>query len=249
MRQNGNGSGKIRQNDRKSGKVDPAIKKAYEIGYAVFRMGAALSNAPFAESLERQALKLLNAAISGNGGDVLNTASALHYLIGFGEGVGLVHPGNAQTMRDELGELNALAAMPESAENEEVFLGDIFAEKQEPLFSVSTSGNPAIGIRQSGNMESGNPAKDNPAKEPAIRQNEPPEDLPELKYGNNESGTRQSAILEKIRQSGNCRLKDLTEILPDISERTLRYDLQSLVEQNLVERVGAGGPAVFYRAR
>jgi len=46
---------------------------------------------------------------------------------------------------------------------------------------------------------------------------------------------RQSAIVERIRQSGNCRLKDIREILPDTSERTLRYDLQSLLEKNLID--------------
>jgi len=36
--------------------------------------------------------------------------------------------------------------------------------------------------------------------------------------------------------------------LPNISERTIRYDLQTLLEQGLVERVGNAGPSVFYRA-
>jgi hypothetical protein len=63
------------------------------------------------------------------------------------------------------------------------------------------------------------------------------------------SAIRQSAILERIRQIGNCRMKDIQEILPNASERTLRYDLQTLVEQNLVDRIGSGGPSVFYRVK
>jgi hypothetical protein len=58
---------------------------------------------------------------------------------------------------------------------------------------------------------------------------------------------RQSAILGKIRQSGNCRMKDLQDVLPGCSERTIRYDLQSLLEQKLIERIGNGGPSVFYQ--
>lgn len=60
---------------------------------------------------------------------------------------------------------------------------------------------------------------------------------------------RQSAIINKIR-SGNddgCRLKDLTAEFPDVSERTLRYDLSKLCEQGIIERVGNGGPASHYR--
>ncbi len=58
---------------------------------------------------------------------------------------------------------------------------------------------------------------------------------------------RQSAILERIRQTGNCRLSDIQAILPDLSERTLRYDLESLVTQGLIERMGTGGRSVYYR--
>ena len=61
------------------------------------------------------------------------------------------------------------------------------------------------------------------------------------------SAIRQTAILDRIRQTGNCRLKDIQEVLPEASERTIRYDLQTLLEQNLIERVGNAGPSVFYR--
>jgi hypothetical protein len=63
------------------------------------------------------------------------------------------------------------------------------------------------------------------------------------------SGNRKIAILDKIRQSGNCKLREIQEILPDCSERTIRYDLEELIERNLVERIGSGGPAVSYRVR
>ena len=73
-----------------------------------------------------------------------------------------------------------------------------------------------------------------------------------LESGNesgNRSEMRQSAILERIRQSGNCRLADIQAILPGASERTLRYDLESLIQKNLIERMGAGGRSVYYRAK
>ncbi len=60
---------------------------------------------------------------------------------------------------------------------------------------------------------------------------------------------REKVILERIRQLGNCRLKDITEALPDSSERTIRYDLQALLGEGVLERVGNGGPATFYRLK
>ena len=62
---------------------------------------------------------------------------------------------------------------------------------------------------------------------------------------------RQSGKARYSRVSGNpaiAGLKDIQDMLPDMSERTIRYDLQTLVEQNLIERIGNAGPLVFYRA-
>jgi hypothetical protein len=54
---------------------------------------------------------------------------------------------------------------------------------------------------------------------------------------------RQSAILDFIRELPNgCRMRDLTARFSDVSERTLRNDLQSLVQEGLIERVGSQGP-------
>src|SRR3989344_5914990 len=76
------------------------------------------------------------------------------------------------------------------------------------------------------------------------------------------SAMRQSAIIDKIKYgigSSNgdgvnnstnplaIKLKDLITEFPDISERTLRYDLKRLCEQGIIEHVGNGGPASYYR--
>lgn len=60
---------------------------------------------------------------------------------------------------------------------------------------------------------------------------------------------RQSAIISKVK-SGNgdgIKLKEITSEFPDVSERTLRYDLQRLCSQGVIERVGNGGPASHYK--
>ncbi|MBI4093292.1 MAG: DeoR family transcriptional regulator [Candidatus Kerfeldbacteria bacterium] len=41
-------------------------------------------------------------------------------------------------------------------------------------------------------------------------------------------------------------MKDLIAEFPDVSERTIRYDLQRLLQHGSVERVGNGGPASYY---
>lgn len=68
------------------------------------------------------------------------------------------------------------------------------------------------------------------------------------------SAIRQSAIIDKIRSMTirgsdgelvGCRMKDLTAIFPEVSERTLRNDIQRLVNQGKIERHGAGGFSVY----
>lgn len=59
---------------------------------------------------------------------------------------------------------------------------------------------------------------------------------------------RQSAIVGFIRQfPDNCRMKDLNSEFADVSERTLRNDIQFLIENRLVERLGGkSGPSSYF---
>ena len=209
---------------KETGKRQFVLKKSYEVSYAVFRVASRLSNVALKEHLERQALSLLDAAAVDNHAWIGTVSKAIQYLVKFGSDVGLLHEANAATILAQLDAVSvAISGSDKAAMPEEVPLHDIFSD-HEPLFPEAII-----------------PATER--REIAVAQNDGEgKNIPK-------SGNRQSAIIEKIRQSGNCRLKDLQELLPDCSERTIRYDLQSLVEQNIVERVGAGGPAVFYRMR
>ncbi len=201
-----------------TGKNKIALKNAYEIGYAIFRVCGRSTSVALRESLERQALSLLEAASVGNYGRMVTISGTIEYLVRFGSDVGLIHKANGETLTFQLGVLNAaIAGSEKPAEISEVPLGDIFGG-QDVLFPAKRQH-----TEEAENIH--NPA--NSAK----------------------AAMRQAAILEKIRQSGNCRIKDIQELLPDCSERTIRYDLQTLLEQNHIERVGGGGPAVLYRIR
>src|SRR3990167_3943545 len=63
--------------------------------------------------------------------------------------------------------------------------------------------------------------------------------------GNGNGEARAAAIYTKV-QLGNVAIKDLLAEFSGVSERTLRYDLQRLVEQGKIERVGSGGPGPYY---
>jgi hypothetical protein len=60
---------------------------------------------------------------------------------------------------------------------------------------------------------------------------------------------RQGGILQFVRNLPNgCRMRDLALAFPEVSERTLRNDLQTLVSQHSIERFGSQGPFSYYRA-
>ena len=217
---------------KESGKERFILTKSYEIAYALFRLAAPLKEADFAERLRAAAAELLSNVSAGNYGAAVPAISVMESLVKFAGDANLVSIRNADLV---LGEIYALdAAIIErrtAAANEEVDVAEIFSGS---MTAVPQGGEPF----GSGNPATVHPATDgsgNPATErPFAEQMEP--------------SVRQSSILERIRQSGNCRMKDIQDILPDTSERTIRYDLQTLLEQNLIERVGIAGPSVFYRA-
>ena len=64
--------------------------------------------------------------------------------------------------------------------------------------------------------------------------------------GDSEYTNRQIKIADKIRITGNAAMRDLITEFPEVSERTLRYDLKKLCEMGFITRIGTSGPASHY---
>jgi hypothetical protein len=229
-----------------SGKNIWQIKKAYEIAYAAFRIAAKMGEQHFAGHLKSAAIGLLGAVAEDDYIGAKKRLVSLEYLIRFAMDVNIMGMTNGEIMLREIGVLNeGLTVEAKTGDNidDEADIAGIFSEV-DSVMDVADDGIRQNQIRQNdggvpANHISGNDMQSGKSSE----------------SGNGEinvilkSAIRQSAILERIRQIGNCRMKDIQETLPDSSERTIRYDLQAMVEQNLIERVGSGGPAVFYRVK
>ena len=69
------------------------------------------------------------------------------------------------------------------------------------------------------------------------------------KTPNRRSNGRQTAILSFIRQFPNdCQMKDLVKEFSDVSERTLRNDIQKLIKNGKLERLGGkSGPFSYFK--
>ena len=217
-----------------AGKERFILTKAYEVAYAIFRLAAPMHEKDFAESLRSSGTALLSAAATEDYSAAGRAVRVMECLVKFGGDVNMIGTPNVDVMVREIYALDAaIAERKNSARTDEVNVSEIFSKPE--ITAHSTEQQPAS-VPVFEQEESFRTTPKAAAVEPAIRQPA------------NDSAIRQSAILGLIRQSGNCRLKDIQEILPECSERTIRYDLQTLLERGLIERIGNAGPSVFYRA-
>lgn len=201
-----------------------AAKKAFEISYATFRLSSSMPDRTFADYFKTEALGLLHSATIGDLASAEKTLRAMEYMARLGVEAGVITIGNSQILLNEIKGLQTEISSGKPA-TREPDIRQFFSEKRHHS-SKRQSTNTAINVVSNGSANE------------------------QIDTDNKANGNdRQTAIAEFIRQKGDCRLKDIQEILPDMSERTLRYDLQRMVEQGVLERVGGGGPFSFYRIR
>lgn len=64
-----------------------------------------------------------------------------------------------------------------------------------------------------------------------------------------QTGSWQYVILQKVKDLGQTTTKELTASFPEISERTIRFYLQKLVDSGAISRIGSTGPGAAYKAK
>ena len=208
-------------------------QKSQEISYALVRIAPHIRRQELRHRIERLAFQLLEEVASENFELALKVVASLESLINLGKVIYEVEPINAKIIIGELKSLDS-AIRPmiglDSPDGEEVpDLGKIFSKVPTVVLDKNQFGNPANNTAMAS------------------------EEIVNETNGNSNgnglaSAIRQSAILDKIRQSANrqSQLKEIIAAFPEVSERTMRYDLQKLCNQSLIERVGNGGPGSYY---
>ncbi len=241
--------------------VDFIKQKAREISYSLIRICFYIKRADLRSSIERLSFELLenSARLSvDNNQDNLNKAlasiSVLDSLVRLGHSIYEIEPVNATILVRELDGLNSAIRQ---------FGNHPYGEEQLPDIESFFSKVPVVAQSQAQNPDQGQQALDGgnrvnpmdfsldvqPAKFSFLDEGVKNDDNVTMESGNSAINVaiRQSAIISKIKESNGRRLKDLVAEFPDVSERTLRYDLQRLCGQGIIERVGNGGPASYYR--
>ena len=233
---------------KETGKERFILTKAYEVAYALFRLAGQMPEKDFAEPLRASGTALLAAAAAEDYVAAERSLRVMECLVKFGGDVGMIGSPNVDVMMREIYALDAAVAERKTAiKTDEVSVAEIFSKPEiaahsEDISRAPERREPEPEMESDSESAMQTPSAIQESYIPNIKKAEPA-----IRQSTNDSAIRQGIILERIRQSGSCRLKDIQDVLPNTSERTIRYDLQTLLEQNLIERIGNAGPSVFYR--
>ncbi len=208
-------------------------KKSQEISYVVFRIGFTMRRTEFRARIERLALDLVESVTLCDFERSVVLIDALECLVQIGASLYEVETVNAHSLLHEL-------SLLQSAIRQRYAIYQPFVRQESATVKKTVADDAAIG----------NGFADESAIESANEEDRTDEGMISIA-----STIRQSAILDKVRSMtsknestflSGCRMKDLLLAFPQVSERTLRYDLQHLLERGTIERLGSGGSNSFY---
>lgn len=210
-------------------------QKAQQISLALIRISVQVRRVDLRSRLERMAFQLLEDAAGDQLELALNDLDVIKALVELGKTIYQIEPINAKIILQEADVfISTIRQTSGIGSSGHIDIEDIFAK---PL--AISQADSQMGITENLNII-------NDFESPAD-----PRNLTNSPSGNgNGNGIsvtiRKSAIIDRIRQSGKAGLKDVLVLFPDVSERTIRYDLQKLCNQGVLDRIGNGGPATYY---
>lgn len=243
--------------------------KAREICYALIRVSYYIKHVDLRQRIERSAFDLLEntAFVCVDANDkllinrVFKNTVALDILVRMGHSLYEIEPVNANILVQEIDSFNSAMRQFGKLDEKLPSLDSFFPsslENTKKVSSAPTRLSLAMGDTVKKDLDSNNGNSNPPAElgvslSTGLGGNGNGNPSTEFRVNGNGINTaiRQTAIINRIRQGNGsgCRLKDLISEFPDVSERTLRYDLQKLCDQGSVERVGNGGPASHYQLK
>ncbi len=231
-----------------------------QISQALFRVCQFIKQKDLRSRIESYGVYLLESASASDFDSVDKAVAILEKFIFLGEEIGEIHYHHAQILHGQFSNLRKTVIEERERIRVEFAIADIFSGDFEK-YSKKDRGTPEnyeAELQKSGNdmdRQSGNKAN---APVPAISNAAILRQAQDKFFGqaNDKSGNggtwaeeRQELISQKIRQLEKAAMKDVVAAFPDVSERTLRYDLQKLCDKQIIERIGSGGPASFYQIK
>ncbi len=213
--------------------LSPISQKCHDISYAVFRCAAVMTNAELRKEIENAAVDFLaNLPALSNIKDQMSDIFAspvdkLERLISLAESVEEMKTVNAMVLRRELGNLQTAIQAHQASIKLASTGNDLDISG---MFAASTLPNKLIESKKSiAPIE---------IKLRSVSASSERDSITD----------RQRSILRHVREIPFCRLRNILEAMPEVSERTIRNDIQNLIEKQLVKRIGGGGPNSYFES-
>lgn len=212
-------------------------KKAQEVSFVLLKIAGYIRHKELASRIESISYQLIESLYSDDLNTAMSKVEAAIGLASLASNIGEMNPNNTTIVLRELENLkNGIVQYREAKEVREM-------PSFEGLFSKLTIAQPTR-ARQA--------VAPSLIKQQVVNTERPKAANPLASVVDNGNAAiiRQDLILAKIiSANGNkLQLKDLISAFPDISERTLRYDLVKLCQIGKLKREGSGGPSNFYVA-
>ncbi len=235
-------------------------EKAREISYVIIRAAFYVKRPELRARFESLAFELLDGAakVSVMNTDqavssVLSTIASLDVMVRLAHSIYEIEPVNATIIVRELNSLNSAIRQFGKLDEKLPDLESLFSTMPVSESVSAPVSFENVSTTETSDVDTSLDAYRAPAEERISLEDlsSPSGDLRSTRENQSANiAVRQSAILEKIKlgNGSGMRLKDLLAVFPDVSERTIRYDLQRLIDGGSIERVGSGGPATYYRS-
>jgi hypothetical protein len=202
-------------------------EEARKISEALIRIAAYIRTNSLRAKTEEAAIDLLGAVLLRDERQSLMIIESIRGFLSLGEQICEIEPSNVSFLSKKLNWLDSAIRQDNLGRYEKVDTRRIFSsEKDETVFNNSENSQvTADSATSQSNSESS--SEETEGSNPAIRQ---------------------ERIAGFIRQvaDGKAQMKDIAAALSEVSERTIRYDLEKLVQKGIVKRVGDSGPNTHY---
>ena len=123
-------------------------------------------------------------------------------------------------------------------------------EKPTQIQTDSISGNsPEMKLEKSGNRVFQSFSKDSTSRKSGNESVRKSNNISTTAYSVPQAAERRELIISFLRNKTFCHVSDIVEQFPQVTDRTIRYDIKALVDNKIVERVGNGGPNSYFRLK
>ena len=228
------------------------LDEVSNLSYVLFRIAESIENDYLRDRIKKRAIDLIESSALRGSEEFLNHCSVLRQLVVLSNKLNYVSEKNKDVIISKIYDFEYVLIPEErgssfdidsvfssySDSEPDVVDDDFDIDEEEEVFDDDVD-----------KAEEDSSAKNSSAKKedvlPDIDDSE--EDFSSDKK-QSKADIRREMVFEKVKKEGICFLRDLMTAFPDYSERTLRYDLENLIEEGKIEKIGNSGPGTFYRS-